>query len=451
MTEMKTDPTLDDFLDEQFDGEDTPDSSTSSFNNSTSSNSSVSTGREPVMNENEKFVVKKSGAKDKDKEKSMEDLFDHELQAKIKVVGIGGGGCNAIDRMIAAGLRGVEFIALNTDFQALSKSLAPVKIQIGSKLTKGLGAGGNADIGRKAMEESRSEVLARLEGADMVFVTCGMGGGTGTGGAPLVAEAAKESGALTVGIVTRPFRFEGRHRLSSAMDGIELMKENVDTLIIIPNDKLIELVKEQTSLLESFLMADEILKQAVLGISELILKPGLINLDFADVKMIMSNSGTALIGLGEGMGEGKAVQAVERAVLSPLLESSIDGASGVLINFIGGPDLGLHEVYKAAELVHERADVEANIIFGAAIDDDMKDRVHVLLLATGFSPARVATSTSKPLIRRSETRSSTPRVSLLSDEEKRMDQRPEKDKPKEDDVNYDELDVPSFLRRIKKN
>jgi cell division protein FtsZ len=449
VTEKMIEMTESDVLSVPLDSADPSEQSISSTYNSVRDDSRVSLGREPEMNENDKVGGKKASSKDK--EQVMNDLFDHELQAKIKVVGVGGGGCNAIDRMIGAGLRGVEFIALNTDFQALSKSLAPVKIQIGTKLTKGLGAGGNADIGRKALEESRSEVLARLEGADMVFVTCGMGGGTGTGGAPLVAEAAKEQGALTVGIVTRPFRFEGRRRLTSAMDGIELMKENVDTLIIIPNDKLIELVKEQTSLQESFLMADEILKQAVLGISELILKPGLINLDFADVKMIMSNSGTALIGLGEGMGEAKAVQAVERAVTSPLLESSIDGASGVLINFIGGPDLGLHEVYKAAELVHERADVEANIIFGAAIDEDMKDRVHVLLLATGFSPARAAANSSKPLIRRSDPRTSTSRVSLLTDEEKRMEMRPDKEKTKEDDVNYDELDVPSFLRRLKKN
>lgn len=380
----------------------------------------------------------------------MNDLFEHELQAKIKVVGVGGGGCNALDRMIAGGLKGVEFIGLNTDFQALTRSLAPVKIQIGVKLTKGLGAGGNPEVGRKAMEEARGDVFSKLEGADMVFVTCGMGGGTGTGGAPLVAEAAKEQGALTVGIVTRPFRFEGKRRLSVAMEGIDSIKNYVDTLIVIPNDKLIDLVKEQTSLQESFMLADEILKQAVLGISELILKPGLINLDFADVKNIMTDSGTALIGLGEGMGEGKALQAVEKAITSPLLESSIDGARGVLINFVGGPDLGLHEVYKAAELIHERADVDANIIFGAAIDEDMKDRVHVLLLATGFSAARGAVSQIK-IPARKTFYDPAKQVRLLSDEEKKLESKAEKENAQTDDTNLDELDIPSFLRRLRKN
>jgi len=382
------------------------------------------------------------------KESAMDDLFEHELQASIKVVGIGGGGCNAVDRMIASGLKGVEFIALNTDFQALTRSLASQKIQLGSKLTKGLGAGGNPDIGRKAMEESRPDVLERLEGADLVFVTCGMGGGTGTGGAPLVAEVAKELGALTVGIVTRPFRFEGKRRQVVAIDGIETTRDYVDTLIVIPNDKLIDLVKEQTSLQESFLLADDILRQAVMGISELILKPGLINLDFADVKMIMLNSGTALIGLGAGSGEQKAIHAVEQAMSSPLLESSIDGASGVLINFLGGPDLGLHEVDKAAELVSDRADVDANIIFGATIEEEMKDRVHVLLLATGFSPARGAGVASQKRRRPSEV---AKRVKLLADEEKKLDVDSDREQKKDDELDVDDLDIPSFLRRIRKN
>lgn len=379
-------------------------------------------------------------------ESAMEDLFDHELQAKIKVVGVGGGGCNAIDRMIASGLRGVEFIALNTDFQALNRSLAPNKIQIGTKLTKGLGVGGNPEIGRKSLEESRPDVLERIEGADMVFVTAGMGGGTGTGGAPLVAECAREQGALTVGIVTRPFRFEGKRRQAIALDGIENLRTQVDTLIVIPNDKLLDLVKEQTSLQESFQLADEILRQAVTGISELILKPGLINLDFADVKMIMSNSGTALIGLGEGTGEQKAVQAVERAMSSPLLESSIDGASGVLINFIGGPDLGLHEVDKAAELVAERVDVDANIIFGATIEEKMKDRVHVLLLATGFSPARKAEPRKGRIVEQPA------RVKLITEEERKNEkENAEREARKQEPAPVDDLDVPSFLRRIRKN
>lgn len=379
-------------------------------------------------------------------ESAMDDLFDHDLQAKIKVIGVGGGGCNAIDRMIASGLRGVEFIALNTDFQALTRSLAPNKIQIGTKLTKGLGVGGNPEIGRKSLEESRPDVLEKIEGADMVFVTAGMGGGTGTGGAPLVAECAREQGALTVGIVTRPFRFEGKRRQAIAADGIENLRTQVDTLIVIPNDKLLDLVKEQTSLQESFQLADEILRQAVTGISELILKPGLINLDFADVKMIMSNSGTALIGLGESSGDLKAVQAVERAMSSPLLESSIDGASGVLINFIGGPDLGLHEVDKAAELVAERVDVDANIIFGATIEESMKDRVHVLLLATGFSPAR------RPEQRKVRIPEQPSRVKLITEEERKNDtENGERDSRKPDAATGDDLDVPSFLRRIRKN
>ncbi|MEP0814057.1 MAG: cell division protein FtsZ [bacterium] len=376
----------------------------------------------------------------------MSDLFDSDLQARIKVVGVGGGGTNAVDRMISSGLRGVEFIALNTDFQALSRSLAPIKIQVGTKLTKGLGAGGNPEIGRKAMEESRPDVLEKLEGADMVFVTAGMGGGTGTGGAPLVAEAAKELGALTVGIVTRPFRFEGKRRASVAQEGADTLRDRVDTLIVIPNDKLLDLVKEQTSLQESFLLADEVLRQAVTGISELILKPGLINLDFADVKMIMSNSGTALIGLGEGSGGEKAVMAVQQAMSSPLLESSIDGASGVLINFIGGPDLGLHEVDKAAEMVAERVDVDANIIFGATVEEEMKDRVHVLLLATGFSTARVRDVRAKRPAAEQQSR-----VRLLADEEKKREQAAKEEQARQSDPELENLDIPSFLRRIRKN
>ena len=378
----------------------------------------------------------------------MTDLFEHDLQAKIKVVGVGGGGTNAVDRMIAAGLRGVEFIALNTDFQALSRSGAQNKIQIGSKLTKGLGAGGNPEVGRKALEESRADVLERLEGADMIFVTCGMGGGTGTGASPLVAETAKELGALTVGIVTRPFRFEGKRRQQVAQEGIDNLREQVDTLIVIPNDKLLDLVKEQTSLQESFLLADEILRQAVTGISELILKPGLINLDFADVKMIMQRSGTALIGLGEGSGDQKAQVAVQAAMASPLLESSIDGASGVLLNFVGGPDLGLHEVDKAAELVSDRVDVDANIIFGATIEESLTDKVHVLLLATGFSPARMRDTRSAVKRVMAEQPS---RVKLLADEEKKREAAIKEEQKAAQGSELEDLDVPSFLRRIRKN
>jgi cell division protein FtsZ len=376
----------------------------------------------------------------------------NDLQAKIKVVGVGGGGCNAVDRMIEAGLEGVDFIALNTDFQALQRSKAPHKVQVGQKLTKGLGAGSNPEVGRRAAEESRVDIQELLSGADMVFVTCGEGGGTGTGGAPIVANIANELGALTVGIATRPFKFEGRRRSKAASEGIVALREQVDTLICIPNDKLLDLVSESTSLQESFQMADDILRQAVMGISELILKPGLVNLDFADVKMVMENSGTALIGLGEASGDHRAVTAVQHAIMSPLLESSIDGARGVLINFIGGRDMSLQEVSAAAEIVYDRVDEEANIIFGATVDEEKRDRVRVMILATGFSTDPVAHSglgngKSKPKV-------DAPAVKLIYDEQPKPASKPVfdpvmPDKPasKQDD---EDLDIPAFLRRIKK-
>lgn len=390
------------------------------------------------------------------------DYRPMDLQAKIKVIGIGGAGCNAVDRMIEAGLDGVDFIAMNTDFQALQRSHAAHKIQLGSKLTKGLGAGSNPEIGRRAAEESRTDVQDMVGEADMVFVTCGMGGGTGTGGAPIVANVAKESGALTVGILTRPFKFEGRRRAKYASEGINAMREQVDTLIIIPNDRLLDLVSETTSLQESFQLADEILRQAVTGISELILKPGLINLDFADVKKVMENSGTAIIGLGEASGEQRAVRAVENAIASPLLESSIDGARGVLINFIGGRDMSLQEVNQAAELVSNRVDEDAEIIFGATVDEEKRDRVRVMILATGFSPEAsehlhqqytgMSHSASKP--------AQPQRVKMLDEAPKARvnggggtpQVRPAEGNspvtpPSEGD---DDLDIPAFLRRYKK-
>jgi cell division protein FtsZ len=386
------------------------------------------------------------------------DYISHDLQAKIKVVGIGGGGCNALDRMMESGLEGVDFIALNTDFQALGRSKAQHKVQLGQKLTKGLGAGSNPEVGRRSAEESRADLTEMLAGADMVFVTCGMGGGTGTGGAPIVANVARELGALTVGIVTRPFRFEGRRRSKVAADGITGLREQVDTLIVIPNDKLLDLVSESTSLQESFMQADEILRQAVTGISELILKPGLINLDFADVKMVMEDSGTALIGLGESSGENRAVNAVEQAIMSPLLESSIDGARGVLINFIGGRDMSLQEVNKAAELVSNRVDEEANIIFGATVDEEKRDRVRVMILATGFSADVAAMNhrTSLGSIGGAPTvRSDAPPIKLLYEEQSRqkpLARQPEPPakpaaKPEESE---EDLDIPAFLRRVKK-
>ena len=304
--------------------------------------------------------------------------------ADIKVVGVGGGGGNAVNRMIQADLKGVHFIAVNTDAQALNLSLAEHKMQIGSKLTKGLGAGADPEIGKKAAEESRDELMQALRGADMVFVTAGMGGGTGTGGAPVVAEVAKEVGALTVGVVTRPFTFEGKKRANQAEQGIQELKSKVDTLITIPNDRLLQVVDKSTSINEAFRIADDVLRQGVQGISDLIAVPGLINLDFADVKTIMSNTGTALMGIGSAQGDNRAAEAAKIAISSPLLETSIEGAKGVLLNITGGPDLGLFEVNEAAEIISQAADQEANIIFGAVIDENLEDEVRVTVIATGF-------------------------------------------------------------------
>jgi cell division protein FtsZ len=304
--------------------------------------------------------------------------------AQIKVIGVGGGGSNAVNRMIESGLKGVEFIAVNTDAQALYLSKAEHKIQIGTKLTRGLGAGANPEIGQKAAEESRDEIVAALKGADMVFVTAGMGGGTGTGAAPIVAQIAKELGALTVGVVTKPFAFEGRKRSSQAETGTANLKAKVDTLIVIPNEKLLQVVDKNTSINDAFRIADDVLRQGVQGISDLIAVPGLINLDFADVKTIMQETGTALMGIGSSSGENRAAVAARAAISSPLLETSIEGARGVLLNITGGPGLGLFEVNEAAEIIAQAADPEANIIFGAVIDENMKEEVRVTVIATGF-------------------------------------------------------------------
>ncbi|MFZ5944143.1 MAG: cell division protein FtsZ [Bacillota bacterium] len=311
------------------------------------------------------------------------DVDIHQF-AQIKVIGVGGGGSNAVNRMIAAGLKGVEFIAINTDAQALYLSQAEVKIQIGTKLTRGLGAGANPEIGKNAAEESRDELIKALKGADMVFVTAGMGGGTGTGAAPVVAAVAKEVGALTVGVVTKPFTFEGRKRSQQALTGIGSLKEKVDTLITIPNDRLLQVVDKNTSINEAFRIADDVLRQGVQGISDLIAVPGLINLDFADVKTIMHNTGSALMGIGTAAGENRAVTAARNAISSPLLETSIEGAKGVLLNITGGSGLGLFEVNEAAEIIAEAADPEANIIFGAVIDEKLEDEIRVTVIATGF-------------------------------------------------------------------
>lgn len=347
----------------------------------------------------------------------MFELEDYELEqfAAIKVVGVGGGGNNAVNRMISAGLQGVDFITVNTDAQALRLSRAEQKIQIGVKLTKGLGAGANPDTGKKAAEENKEDLARTLKGADMVFVTAGMGGGTGTGAAPIVAEVAKEIGALTVGVVTRPFTFEGRKRAEQAEAGINELRSKVDTLIIIPNDRLLQVADNKTSITEAFRIADDVLRQGVQGISDLIAVPGLINLDFADVKTIMLNTGSALMGIGRASGEKRASEAAKMAISSPLLETSIEGARGVLLNITGGANLGLFEVNEAAEIIASAADPDANIIFGAVIDECLQDEIRVTVIATGFDLYR------------------TNRVI--------QDKIPEM-KPFSDD-----LDIPAFLRR----
>lgn len=345
--------------------------------------------------------------------------FDLDLDqfANIKVIGVGGGGNNAVNRMINAGLKGVEFIAVNTDAQALYLAQANHKIQIGTKLTKGLGSGGNPEIGQKAAEENRDEVLQALKGSDMVFVTAGMGGGTGTGAAPVVAEVAKELGALTVGVVTKPFTFEGRKRANQAEDGIENLKARVDTLITIPNDRLLQVIDKQTSIVEAFRIADDVLRQGVQGISDLIAVPGLINLDFADVKTIMKDTGSALMGIGIANGDNRATEAARSAISSPLLETSIDGARGVLLNITGGTSLGLFEVNEAAEIIFQAADPEANIIFGAVIDEQMEDEVRVTVIATGFEN----------------------RV--------HKKERPKTEFENKPFANLDDIDIPAFLRK----
>lgn len=310
--------------------------------------------------------------------------LDTEPLAKIKVIGVGGGGSNAVNRMIEFGVRGVEFITANTDAQALQLTKAEQKLQLGEKLTRGLGAGGNPEIGKKAAEESREMIQNALRGADMVFVTAGMGGGTGTGAAPVIASIAKECGALTVGVVTRPFTFEGRKRAMQAEMGIETLKENVDTLIVIPNDRLLEIVDKKTPMMEAFREADNVLRQAVQGISDLIAVPGLINLDFADVKTIMTERGSALMGIGVASGENRAAEAARKAIMSPLLETSINGARGIIINITGGSNLSLYEVNEAAEIVIAASDPDVNMIFGASIDDSLKDEIKVTVIATGF-------------------------------------------------------------------
>ena len=351
--------------------------------------------------------------------------------ATIKVIGVGGAGNNAVNRMIEAGIKGVDFIAVNTDRQALQTSRASTKIQIGEKITRGLGAGANPDIGAQSAEESKAELAEVLRGADMVFVTAGMGGGTGTGAAPVVAQAAKEMGILTIGVVTKPFTFEGKKRLSQAERGIESLKGKVDTLVVIPNDKLLQIIDRKTSIIEAFKMADDILRQGVQGISDLIAIPGLVNLDFADVKTIMLNTGMAHMGVGRASGENRAEDAAKEAIQSPLLETSIEGARGVIINITGGEDLGLHEVNTAAELVQRSVDPEANIIFGTVTDPSMEDEIQITVIATGFE---------KP-----EPISSLGVDNMSKTWEKKVTSIPSSS---EISSSQNDLDIPSFLRRI---
>ncbi|MGX6447373.1 cell division protein FtsZ [Patulibacter sp. S7RM1-6] len=373
--------------------------------------------------------------------------------AVIKVVGVGGGGTNAVNRMIDAGLRGVEFVACNTDAQALQMCDADVKINIGSDVTRGLGAGSNPEVGHAAASESRDEIREALKGADMVFVTAGEGGGTGTGAAPVVAEIAKgEIGALTVGVVTRPFSFEGSQRMRQAEDGINRLREVVDTLVVIPNDRLLGLVEKRTSIVDAFRSADNVLRQGVQGITDLITIPGLINLDFADVRTVMHDAGTALMGIGQAGGDTRAGEAAKQAIASPLLEDSVEGATGILLNITGGAELGLFEVNEAAEIVQQAADGDANIIFGAVIDEAIGDEIRVTVIATGFdktrgsragSPAasaRPSRGTERPP-RPTERDRDRPRRRLEDDRVPRADRQ-----RSSLEIGDDDIDIPAFLR-----
>ncbi|MGL5244822.1 MAG: cell division protein FtsZ [Sarcina sp.] len=373
--------------------------------------------------------------------------FDVDIHSftNIKVIGCGGGGGNAVNRMIQEGLRDVEFIAINTDKQALMLSHAPNKIQIGDKLTKGLGAGANPEIGKKAAEESKEEITEAIKGADMVFITAGMGGGTGTGAAPVVAEIAKSMGILTVGIVTKPFPFEGRRRMTHAEMGIENLKQKVDTLVTIPNERLLTMVDKKTTLLESFKKADDVLRQGVQGISDLITNPGLINLDFADVRAVMLDKGLAHMGVGYGKGETRAQDAAREAISSPLLETSIVGATGVLLNVTGDAELGLLEINEAAEIVQEAADPDANIIFGTVIDECLKDEIRITVIATGFEKDNKKNNILKENIieKKQEVE--------VAEENNEVAATTEKEKVSHHSyANEDDIEIPMFLRRGKR-
>jgi cell division protein FtsZ len=384
--------------------------------------------------------------------------------AQIKVVGVGGGGSNAVNRMIEEGLGGVEFIAINTDAQALLLSDAPLRVRVGDKLTRGLGAGGDPEVGRKAAEESSDELYQVLDGADMVFITAGLGGGTGTGGAPIVAKIAKEVGSLTIGVVTRPFTFEGARRADAARAGIEHLKEQVDTLIVIPNDRLLQIVDKKANLQDAFRVADDVLRQGIQGISELITVPGLINLDFADVRTIMSEGGAALMAVGRASGEDRAREAAEMAISSQLLDVTIDGARGILFNVTGGPDMTLFEVNEAAAIIKETAHPEVNLIFGAVIDPNMTDDIRVTVIATGFEQPSATGQPHTHTVRRQAVRSEADSSGLFQGRARTAQEPPRQQPPREStgtptsrveqpepfpvrSFDKEDLDIPAFLRR----
>lgn len=386
------------------------------------------------------------------KKKSMEVTPAMHTVARIKVVGVGGAGNNAVNRMIEAGVEGVEFIAVNTDAQVLLSSQADLKINIGKATTRGLGAGANPEIGEKSAQESSEEIKAALDGADMVFITCGLGGGTGTGAAPVIAQLAKEMGALTVGVVTKPFSFEGKQRMQKAMGGFDALKNKVDTLITIPNDKILSIIDKKTPLTDAFLVVDEILRQGVQGISDLITVSGLINVDFADVRSVMGNAGSALMGIGYGTGENRAIEAARNAVDSPLLELSIGGARGILFTVTGGNDLSMYEVEEAAKIITEAADPEANIIFGAVINESYTGEMKISVIATGFDEESNKAHSSRAATAKTPSR---PGMAMGSDRPsqapERSDNNPFAIKSKaslapEKAPASDELDVPAFLR-----
>lgn len=384
----------------------------------------------------------------------MEKRSETEGFALIKVVGVGGSGGSAVTRMINSKLRGVEFVSINTDAQALAFNEAPIKIQIGKETTRGLGSGADPEIGRKAIEENKEEVYEALKGGDMVFVTFGAGGGTGTGAGPFIAEIAKELGALTIGVVTKPFSFEGMRRMKIAELGINEMKDKVDTMITIPNDRLLQVIDKKTSLFDAFGIVDDVLRQGVQGIADLITLHGIINVDFADVKAIMADAGSALMGIGRGSGDNRAIEAARAAIDSPLLELSIDGAKGILFNITGGPDLGMYEIDEAAKAITEAADADANIIFGAIIDEAMQGEVKITVIATGFETDNTKLHKRPPI---GSTSSEIPASQMITREDHRSIEEPdfeafepkEEVKPSEPEEEKDdgELDVPAFIRR----